>query len=202
MIRKKKAEKLSEKWGYRIKAPAKRVRIFKAIELGRATENYDDSHLLGEDGYGSVYKGVLPDNTQVAVKKPREADKIQINQEFHRELAIVSQVNHINVVKILGLRLETKVPLLVYEFVFNGTLSHYIHNKSSQVLKTWKNCLRIAAGIADALGYFHSLASPPIIHGDVKTVNILSGENYIAKVADFGASVLISPDQTTLASKV
>ncbi|KAJ4724681.1 putative Kinase [Melia azedarach] len=113
-----------------------RVRIFKAAELEKATKNYDDSHLLGEGGFGSVYKGVLPDNTQVAVKKPRETDKIQINKEFQQELGIISQVNHKNVVKILGLCLETKVPLLVYEFVSNGTLYHHIRDKNSQILST------------------------------------------------------------------
>ncbi|KAJ4724678.1 putative Kinase [Melia azedarach] len=179
-----------------------RVRIFKAAELEKATKNYDDSHLLGEGGFGSVYKGVLPDNTQVAVKKPRETDKIQINKEFQQELGIISQVNHKNVVKILGLCLETKVPLLVYEFVSNGTLYHHIRDKNSQILSTWKHRLRIAVETALALDYFHSLASPPIIHGDVKSTNILLDENYIAKVADFGASMLISLDQTTTATKI
>ncbi|XP_024034387.1 putative wall-associated receptor kinase-like 16 isoform X2 [Citrus clementina] len=178
------------------------VRIFSAAELVKATKNYDESHFLGEGGFGSVYKGVLPDNTQIAVKKPKESDKIRINQEFQKEMGIVSRINHKNVVKILGLCLQTKVPLLVYEFVSNGTLSHHIHDKSSPVLRTWKMCLGIAAEIASALDYFHSLASPPIIHGDVKSSNILLDDKYIAKVADFGASVLISPDQAAMATKI
>lgn len=178
------------------------VRIFSAAELAKATKNYDDSYFLGEGGFGSVYKGVLPDNTQIAVKKPKETDKIQINQEFQKEMGIVSRINHKNVVKILGLCLQTKVPLLVYEFVSNGTLSHHIHDKGSQALRSWKICLRIAAEIASALAYFHSLASPTIIHGDVKSSNILLDDKYTAKVADFGASVLISPDQTVMATKI
>ncbi|XP_024035096.1 wall-associated receptor kinase 2 [Citrus clementina] len=179
-----------------------RVRIFSEAELIKATKNYDKSNFLGEGGFGSVYRGVLSDDTQVAVKKPKEADKIRVSQEFQHEMGIVSQINHKNVVKILGLCLQTKVPLLVYEFVSNGTLFHHIHSKSSQVLKTWKNCLRIAAETASALDYFHSLASPPIIHGDVKSTNILLDDNYTAKVADFGASVLISPNQAAMATKM
>ncbi|KAJ4724649.1 putative Kinase [Melia azedarach] len=182
-----------------------RVRIFSEAELSKATKNYDKSRFLGEGGFGSVYRGVLSDdnNTQVAVKKPKEVDNMfQIDQEFEHELGIVFQVNHKNVVKILGLCLQTKVPLLVYEFVPNGTLSHHIHDKSSQVLKTWKNCLRVAAEIALALDYFHSLASPTIIHGDVKPSNMLLDENYTAKVADFGASVLLSRDKTVMVTKI
>ncbi|KAL9416678.1 hypothetical protein AB3S75_039799 [Citrus x aurantiifolia] len=178
------------------------VRIFSAAELVEATKNYDESHFLGEGGFGSVYKGVLPDNTQIAVKKPKESDKIRINQEFQKEMGIVSRINHKNVVKILGLCLQTKMPLLVYEFVSSGTLSHHIHDKSSQVLRTWEMCLRIAAEIASALNYFHSLASPAIIHGDVKSSNILLDDKYTAKVADFGASVLISPDQAAMVTKI
>ncbi|KAJ4724647.1 putative Kinase [Melia azedarach] len=182
-----------------------RVRIFSEAELDKATKNYDKSRFLGEGGFGSVYRGVLSDdnNTQVAVKKPKEVDNmLQIDQEFEHELGIVFQVNHRNVVKILGLCLQTKVPLLVYEFVPNGTLSHLIHDKSSQVLKTWKNCLRVGAEIALALDYFHSLASPTIIHGDVKPSNILLDGNYTAKVADFGASVLLSRDKTVMVTKI
>ncbi|XP_031264719.1 wall-associated receptor kinase 5-like [Pistacia vera] len=179
-----------------------RVRIFSEAELAKATENYDNSQFLGEGGFGFVYKGVLPDKTQVAVKKSKEVDKTQINQEFQREIGIVSQINHKNIVKLLGLCLETKVPILVYEFISNGTLSHHIHDKRSRLLKTWKSRLKIAAEIALALDYFHSLANPPIIHGDVKSANILLDENATTKVSDFGTSVLISPGQNLMVSKV
>ncbi|XP_031264726.1 putative wall-associated receptor kinase-like 16 [Pistacia vera] len=179
-----------------------RVRIFSEAELAKATKNYDTSQFLGEGAYGFVYKGVLPDKTQVAVKKSKEVDKTQINQEFQREIGIVSQINHKNIVKLLGLCLETKVPILVYEFISNGTLSHHIHDKRSRLLKTWKNRLKIAAEIALALDYFHCLANPPIIHGDVKSANILLDENGTAKVSDFGTSVLISPGQNLMVSKV
>jgi serine/threonine protein kinase len=94
------------------------------------------------------------------------------------------------------------VPLLVYEFISNGTLFHHIHDKKSQVLRTWTDRLRVAAETALALEYLHSLANPPMIHGDVKTVNILLDEDGTAKIADFGASVLISPGQTDIATKI
>ncbi|KAL9391096.1 hypothetical protein Peur_015026 [Populus x canadensis] len=180
-----------------------RVRVFSEAELVKATNNYADDRKLGEGGFGSVYKGVLTDNTMVAVKKSKGVDKAQMNEEFQKEMSIVSQVNHKNVVKLLGLCLETKVPLLVYEFISNGTLSKHIHDKGSRILASWTNRLRVASEAALALDYLHSLADPPVIHGDVKSVNILLDNNYTAKVADFGASVLMSPGQTNiLATKI
>ncbi|XP_024455719.2 wall-associated receptor kinase 2 isoform X10 [Populus trichocarpa] len=180
-----------------------RVRIFSEAELVKATNNYADDRKLGEGGFGSVYKGVLTDNTLVAVKKSKGVDKAQMNEEFQKEMSIVSQVNHKNVVKLLGLCLETKVPLLVYEFISNGTLSKHVHDKGSRILASWTNRLRVASETALALDYLHSLADPPVIHGDVKSVNILLDSNYTAKVADFGASVLMSPGKTDiLATKI
>ncbi|XP_038718689.1 wall-associated receptor kinase 2-like [Tripterygium wilfordii] len=179
-----------------------RVRIFSEAELAKATNNYDKSRFLGEGGFGSVYRGTLADNVEVAVKKPKGVDKAQVNEESQHEIGIVSQVNHKNVVKLLGLCLETKVPLLVYEFISNGTLYQHVHDKKSHILKTWKARLRIAEETALALNYLHSLAYPPIIHGDVKSMNILLDENYTAKVSDFGASVLISADEVVIATKI
>uniref|UniRef100_A0A803QEW3 Protein kinase domain-containing protein n=1 Tax=Cannabis sativa TaxID=3483 RepID=A0A803QEW3_CANSA len=105
-----------------------------------------------------------------------------------------------------GLCLETKIPLLVYELVPNGTLSQHIHAKSSSsssaMLRPWKTRLRIATETALSIDYLHSFAQPPIIHRDIKSTNILLDENYTAKVSDFGASVLIPPGQTGIATTV
>ncbi|XP_071724795.1 wall-associated receptor kinase 3-like [Rutidosis leptorrhynchoides] len=181
-----------------------RVRIFSERELNKATNNYDKSNILGEGGFGIVYKGDLGNDVQVAIKKPKEVKREQLmNHEFQHEIEIVSQVNHKNAVKLLGLCLETKVPLLVYEFISNGTLFEHIHNKQpNNNLRNWKLRLRIAAETALALDYLHSLADPPIIHSDVKSTNILLDDNYMAKVSDFGASVLISPNHTALGTKI
>ncbi|XP_038718704.1 wall-associated receptor kinase 2-like [Tripterygium wilfordii] len=179
-----------------------RVRIFSEAELAKATNHYDKSRFLGEGGFGSVYRGILADNIEVAVKKSKGVDKAQVNEESQHEISIVSQVNHKNVVKLLGLCLETKVPLLVYEFISNGTLYQHVHDKKSHILKTWKARLRIAEETALALNYLHSLAHPPIIHSDVKSMNILLDENYTAKVSDFGASMLISADEAVIATKI
>jgi len=179
-------------------------RIFSEEDIGRATDGFAEARVLGRGGHGVVYKGVLADGSAVAVKKSRVVDGKQV-KEFAREMLILSQINHRNVVKLLGCCLDVEVPMLVYEYVSNGSLHGYIHHGGGgggEVQLSPGARLRIAAESADALAYMHSSASPPILHRDVKSANILLDGDLAAKVSDFGASRLAPAGEAAVATLV
>ncbi|CAJ1962742.1 unnamed protein product [Sphenostylis stenocarpa] len=176
-----------------------KVKLFSLKELEKATDNFNTNRVLGKGGQATVYKGMLIDGTIIAVKKFKVQGKIE---EFINEFVILSQINHRNVVKLLGSCLETKIPLLVYEFIPNGNLFEYLHEQNEDLPMTWDMRLRIATEVAGALFYLHSAASQPIYHKDIKSTNILLDEKYRAKVADFGTSRMISIDVTHLTTVV
>ncbi|KAL6144262.1 hypothetical protein ACLB2K_054957 [Fragaria x ananassa] len=174
-----------------------KIKLFDAKELEKATDRFNLDRILGEGGQGTVYKGMLADGRIVAVKKSKIVDGGEVSQ-FINEIFILSQINHRNVVKILGCCLHSEVPLLVYEFLPNGTLSQYIHSRDDDFPLTWEVRLRISIEVAGALSYLHSSASLPIYHRDIKSSNILLDEKHRAKVADFGTSRSVAIDKTHL----
>ncbi|XP_059446760.1 wall-associated receptor kinase-like 1 [Corylus avellana] len=182
-------------------ANVENTKLFNSKDLEKATDRFNVNRILGQGGQGTVYKGMLADGRIVAVKKSKVIDEGKLG-EFINEVVILSQINHRNVVKLIGCCLETEVPLLVYEYIPNGTLFQYVNGQIEEFPLTWDMRLRIATEVAEALFYLHSLASSPIYHRDIKSTNILLDEKYRAKVADFGTSRSITVDQTHLTTLV
>jgi len=175
--------------------------LFNSKDLENATDHFNVNRILGQRGQGTVYKGMLTDGRIVAVKKSKVIDEGKLG-EFINEVIILSQINHRNVVKLIGCCLETEVPLLVYEYIPNGTLSQYINGQTEEFSLTWDKRLRIAIEVAGALFYLHSATSTPIYHRDIKSGNILLDDKYRAKIADFGISRSVTVDQTHLTTLV
>ncbi|XP_072149609.1 wall-associated receptor kinase 5 [Setaria viridis] len=176
--------------------------IFTEAELMEATDQFDDKNVLGRGGHGTVYKGTLKNGTAVAIKRCISMTDEQQRKEFGKEMLILSQVNHKNIVKLLGCCLEVEVPMLVYEFIPNGTLFQFIHGINGCRSTPFSTRIRIAHESALAMDYLHSCASPPILHGDVKSSNILLDDNYSAKVSDFGASIVAPTDESQFVTLV
>ncbi|KAE8803610.1 Wall-associated receptor kinase 5 [Hordeum vulgare] len=176
-------------------------KLFTQEELEEATGRFDERNVIGKGANGTVYKGTTKDNELVAIKKCRLASERQ-QKEFGKEMLIVSQINHRYIVKLYGCCLEVEVPMLVYKYIPNGTLYRLIHGRRDGPRIPFTARLNIAHQTAEALSYLHSWASPPIIHGDVKTSNILLDEDYTAKVSDFGASTLAPTDEAQFVTLV
>ncbi|CAK9262943.1 unnamed protein product, partial [Sphagnum jensenii] len=171
--------------------------LFSLKELEKATNGFADDQKLGVGGFGTVYKGTMESGLIVAVKRTNKLDTSGA-QQFLNEMALLSQVNHRNLVHLHGCCLETEVPMLVYEYVPNGNLSEHLRGEKSSELGhlTWPKRMQIAIETAEAITYLHSEANPPIYHRDVKSSNILLNNMYSVKVSDFGISKLIPLDAT------
>ncbi|KAL7594316.1 serine/threonine-protein kinase-like protein CCR1 [Lactuca sativa] len=161
------------------------AQVFRLSELKDATNGFKEFNELGRGSYGFVYRAVLPDGRQVAVKRANAATIIHTNsREFEMELEILCSVRHSNVVNLLGYCSEMGERLLVYELMSHGTLHDHLHGGFSPL--NWPLRLRIAMQAAKGLEFLHTEINPPIAHRDVKSSNILLDSDWGARISDFG----------------
>ncbi|KAJ3689650.1 hypothetical protein LUZ61_018814 [Rhynchospora tenuis] len=157
-------------------------------QIKMATNNFDEKNLIGMGGFGKVFKGVLTNGTEVAVKRATYRSQ-QGLPEFQTEIEVLSQIRQRHLVSLIGYCNERSEMILVYEYMEKGPLRDYLYGKDLPSL-SWKKRLEICIDAAKGLHYLHTGLSQTIIHRDVKSTNILLGEGFVAKVSDFGLSKL------------
>uniref|UniRef100_A0A6N2M7S1 non-specific serine/threonine protein kinase n=1 Tax=Salix viminalis TaxID=40686 RepID=A0A6N2M7S1_SALVM len=177
-----------------------RPNTFSYSQLRTATEDFSPSNKLGEGGYGPVYKGMLSDGREVAVKKLSVASNQGTNQ-FVTEIATISAVQHRNLVKLYGCCIEANRRLLVYEYLENKSLDKTLFGKDGIHLD-WPTRLNICLGTARGLAYLHEESRPRIVHRDVKASNILLDANLFPKISDFGLAILYDDKKTHISTRV
>ncbi|KAL8262217.1 hypothetical protein R6Q59_026266 [Mikania micrantha] len=164
------------------------TRFIAYEELKEATNNFEHSSLLGEGGFGRVFRGVLNDGTHVAIKRLSTGGQ-QGDKEFLVEVEMLSRLHHRNLVKLVGYysNRDNSENLLCYELVPNGSLEAWLHGLLGvNYPLDWDTRMKIALDAARGLAYLHEDSQPSVIHRDFKASNILLENNFHAKVADFG----------------
>ncbi|VFQ94822.1 unnamed protein product [Cuscuta campestris] len=166
------------------------AKTFTFRELAAATKNFRGDCLVGEGGFGRVYRGRLDSNQIVAIKQ-LDRNGLQGNREFLVEVLMLSLLHHPNLVNLIGYCADGDQRLLVYEYMCLGSLEDHLHDPTPGKRQLgWSTRMKIAAGAAKGLEFLHDKASPPVIYRDLKCANILLGEGYFPKLSDFGLAKL------------
>ncbi|ONK68540.1 uncharacterized protein A4U43_C05F13030 [Asparagus officinalis] len=173
---------------------------FTYDELRNITDGFSKENLLGEGGFGCVYKGCLSDGRMVAVKQLKVGSG-QGHREFQAEVEIISRVHHRHLVSLVGHCIDENQRLLVYDYLPNKTLEYHLHEKNLPVMD-WTKRVKIAIGSARGLAYLHQDCHPRIIHRDIKSANILLDESFEAQVADFGLAKLANDAHSHVSTRV
>ncbi|XP_059624251.1 probable LRR receptor-like serine/threonine-protein kinase At5g10290 isoform X2 [Cornus florida] len=183
--------------------PFGQLRRFAWRELQLATNNFNEKNVLGQGGFGKVYKGVLSDNTKVAVKRLSEFDSPGGDAAFQSEVEMISVAVHRNLLRLIGFCTTPTERLLVYPFMQNLSVACRLRElKPGQPILDWSTRKRVAIGTARGLEYLHEHCNPKIIHRDVKAANVLLDEDFEAVVGDFGLAKLVDVRRTNVTTQV
>ncbi|KAL8467827.1 hypothetical protein ACS0TY_031172 [Phlomoides rotata] len=168
--------------------------LFKLEILATATNNFSEANKLGKGGFGPVYKGVLPEGQEIAVKRLSKTS-VQGIEEFKNELKLIARLQHRNLVRLLGCCVEMEEKMLVYEYLENKSLDSILFNPDKKALLDWSKRFNIIEGVARGLLYLHRDSRLRIIHRDLKASNILLDEEMNPKISDFGMARIFGGNQ-------
>ncbi|KAI7753985.1 hypothetical protein M8C21_015550 [Ambrosia artemisiifolia] len=174
---------------------------FKYSTVEKATGYWDDSNKLGQGGFGAVYKGVLADGREIAVKRLFFNNKFRLS-DFYNEVNIVSTVEHKNLVRLLGCSCSGPESILIYEYLPNKSLDHFIFDEIRGREIGWNKRVEIIIGIAEGLVYLHENTNHRIIHRDIKAANILLDLRLRPKIADFGLARPFQDDKSHISTGI
>ncbi|GJU07929.1 probable LRR receptor-like serine/threonine-protein kinase [Tanacetum coccineum] len=179
------------------------LKRFAWRELQLATDNFNERNVLGQGGFGKVYKGVLGDNTKVAVKRLTDYESPGGDAAFQREVEMISVAVHRNLLRLIGFCTTPTERLLVYPYMQNLSVAYRLRElKPGEAVLDWVTRKRVALGTARGLEYLHEHCNPKIIHRDVKAANVLLDEDFEAVVGDFGLAKLVDVRKTNVTTQV
>ncbi|VAH12085.1 unnamed protein product [Triticum turgidum subsp. durum] len=166
-------------------------------DIIRATEDFDDKYIIGTGGYGKVYKAQLQDGQLVAVKKLHQTEEeVDDERRFRSEMEILTQIRQRSIVKMYGFCSHPVYKFLVYDYIQQGSLHGILENQELAKELDWKKRIALATDVAQAISYLHHKCSPPIIHRDITSNNILLDTSFKAFVSDFGTARILKPDSS------
>ncbi|KAL2571184.1 hypothetical protein GLYMA_18G294400v4 [Glycine max] len=166
---------------------------FNLSILKAATNNFSDENRIGKGGFGEVYKGILHDGRQIAIKKLSKSS-MQGSNEFKNEVLVIAKLQHRNLVTLIGFCLEEQNKILIYKYVPNKSLDYFLFDSQRPKL-SWFQRYNIIGGIAQGILYLHEFSTLKVIHRDLKPSNVLLDENMVPKISDFGLARIIEINQ-------
>ncbi|AES63662.1 putative protein kinase RLK-Pelle-DLSV family [Medicago truncatula] len=171
--------------------------LFDIDTILAATDSFSIENKIGQGGFGPVYKGILAQGQEIAVKRLSKTSKQGVT-EFMNEVGLVAKLQHRNLVSVLGGCTYGNERMLVYEYMPNGSLNHFIFDPTQGKFLQWRKRYDIIMGVARGLLYLHQDSKLTIIHRDLKTSNILLDSELIAKISDFGVSHILEGDSSAV----